>query len=158
MSFINTIHRVIHSFMNKRDKKYELLFNYQSYLAVRRCAVIRPKVLVVEDHVDIQDIYRWCLGHLADVVVVGNISSAMDELRDQGFSLVILDGNVPLREAGPFGTTIELAQHISSSVNVPMLSASGSDELNNILVSKGCMRADKLTAVDEAKKFLRTIH
>lgn len=158
MSFINTIHRVIHSFMQGVTKSMNCCLIQKDNLAVWRCVVSRPKVLVVEDHRDIQDIYRWSLGHLADVVVAGDISSAMDELRDQGFSLVILDGNVPLREAGPFGTTIELAQHISSSVNIPMLSASGNDELNNILVSKGCMRANKFTAISEAKKFLETIH
>lgn len=116
------------------------------------------KVLVVEDHPDLQDTYQMCLGHLVDVVIAGSVSSAMRALRgEEKFSLVILDGNVPRFDGEPLrpgDTTIALAQHISDLLGIPMLSASGDDSLNDILVSKGCMRATKLNAVSEARKFL----
>ena len=115
------------------------------------------KVLVVEDHPDIQDTYRMSLEHLVDVVIAGSIASAMSELRaEPNFSLIILDGNVPQHDAGPSDTTIILAEHISS-LKIPMLSASGCENLNNILVSKGCMRANKFTATQEARRFLKEI-
>ncbi len=120
----------------------------------------RLKVLVVEDDSDLQDAYRMSLEHLVDVVTAGSISSAMTALRrEKKFSLIILDGNVPRRDNEPLmQTTVELAQHISFVLGIPMISASGDEKLNDILVCRGCIRADKFTAVQEAERFLAGIN
>jgi CheY-like chemotaxis protein len=121
----------------------------------------KPRILVVEDDHDLQVIYQVSLGHIADIVTAGSIASAMKELSSgKKFVLVILDGRVPRFDDEPLrpgDTTIVLAQHLSL-LKIPALSASGDDNLNDLLASKGCMRADKLTAIKKAKQFLAGIN
>lgn len=117
----------------------------------------KPRILIVEDNGDFQTIYQMALGDIASLVIAESVSAAMRELgTGKKFVLVVLDGRVPRFDDEPLrpgDTTIALAQHISS-LKIPMLSASGDDNLNDLLVSKGCMRGDKLTVIKKVKQFL----
>jgi len=141
------------------DKNDEVLLNHLRHI---EGVVVqnKPRVLVVEDHPDIQITYQMALDHIADVVIVGSISAAMCEIQGEPrFALVILDGNVPRFEGEPLrpgDTTVMLASRIAL-LNIPMLSASGDDNLNNMLVSIGCIRADKMTAISKAKEFFHKL-
>lgn len=55
----------------------------------------KKRILIVEDHADMQTLYKRMLGDRFDLVQVTDTKSAMDEMRKDGVDLVVLDLILP---------------------------------------------------------------
>lgn len=121
----------------------------------------RPKILVVDDDEQIVKQITWALSEQYEVSSAGDRASALEVLRREGMSVVLLDLGLPPRPRDASEGLLAFEDFFEVNPSTKVIIVSGNSERENALraVNKGAQDIfPKLIDVDELKTVLRRVY